>query len=249
MTDEFDALEAENWLHFKFFREQRSDDAWRTQLDWYHDVLRSVVKPWVSTNRNIRFVFFGIYGPEPYSVEPQNYVKRISSRPSGKVNYVRLRAFVPQDRQAVNDALIETVQNHRTAIWDYEILEGYNVLDDLGNRFGRLDSGSIDNNRTTLFIRYWDAACRYILEILTRPGNWDSNVDVWGIPHLVNNSLGAWLRVSSVKCPSCSTAMYMATWWPIPQQLLSQLGISSNAPICLFMCPQCPSVALAPINI
>jgi ribosomal protein S27AE len=145
-------------------------------------------------------------------------------------------------------SLVSVIQSNIALTCDYEILE-YRVRDDLGNRYGRLNDGTIDDHRTVMFIRYWDAACRYILEILTTLRNWDSNVDVWGIPHLVNNSLGAWLRLSNAQCARCSTSMYLATHTEIPQQLRQRLATFSKAPICLFLCPQCSSVTVASTNI
>lgn len=100
-----------------------------------------------------------------------------------------------------------------------------------------------------MFIRYWDAACRYILELIDDPGNWDANVDVWGIPHLVVNSLGAWLRVSEAHCPNCDARMYMATWGEIPTELRGQLMNMTMIPISLFICPQCNAGALASTRI
>ena len=46
-----------------------------------------------------------------------------------------------------------------------------------------------------------------------REPNWALDIDVWGIPHLVNNSLGGWLRPERdpVPCPTCQTHMYMNT--------------------------------------
>jgi len=250
--NEPDILRAENWLHFKFYREQQRDDTWHSQLDWYHNVLRDLVRPWINSYEDIRFVFFGIYGPEIYEAENQGYEKCVGSLPTGRVSYIRLRAFIPRDRQTMNGALIADIKNHNHLFWDYEILKGYDVKDDLGNRFGRLRNRTIDNHRTILFIKYWDAACRYILEILSGPGDWDTNVDVWGIPHLVNNSLGSWLRVSDIeelKCPTCRTLMYIATWGIIPEQLRSQLNGMSRAPIFLSKCPQCSLTTLIPMNI
>ena len=248
MTNESGILETANWLYFKLYRKCERGDTWKTPLDWYHDVVRNLVKPWVNSNAKIKFVFFGIYGPENYSVEPVEYQRRISSQPEGRFNYIRLRACVPESMDSVKNGLATAIQGNAALVWDYEVL-GYRVRDDLGNRYGKLNDGTIDDHRTVTFVRYWDAACRYILEILTSKGNWDNNVDVWGIPHLVNNSLGAWLRVSSAKCPRCSTSMYLATWQEIPQQLRSQPPAFSNAPICLFVCPQCSSMILGSTNI
>lgn len=248
MANESGILETENWLYFKLYRKYVDGDSWKTPLDWYHNVVRDVVKPWVNSNVEVRFVFFGIYGPEDYRAEPVDYQRRASSHSEGRFNYVRLRANITENMDSVKNSLAAAIQANTALIFDYEILE-YRVRDDLGNRYGRLNDGTIDDHRTVMFIRYWDAACRYIMEVLTSPGNWDNNVDVWGVPHLVNNSLGAWLRISNANCPRCSTSMYLATWQEIPQQLRPQLAAILNAPVCLLVCPQCSSAIMAPMNI
>jgi hypothetical protein len=248
MVNESGILETENWLYFKLYRKSMDGDSWKTPLDWYHNVLRDVVKPWVNSNVEVKLVFFGIYGPEDYGVEPVEYQRRISSHSDERFYYVRLRANVTENMGRVKNSLAAMIQANTALIFDYEILE-YRVRDDLGNRYGRLNDGTIDDQRTVMFIRYWDAACRYIMEVLTSPGNWDNNVDVWGVPHLVNNSLGAWLRISDANCPRCSISMYLATWREMPHQLRPQLAAIPNAPICLLVCPQCSFAIMAPMNI
>ncbi|HKM50421.1 MAG TPA: hypothetical protein VJZ75_04505 [Candidatus Bathyarchaeia archaeon] len=240
---------SQRWLYLKLYRQEIAGEAWKTKLDWYHSVLRNIVKPWVYQYNEIGFIFFSVYGPENYSVETQEYERRVDSPPPSMVRYVRLRAYVTGNKENVKQAFVASVRSHADIVQDYEILRGYSVLNDLGNRYGRANDSSIDNRRTMMFIRYWDAACRYILEILTAPGNWDENVDVWGIPHLVNNSLGGWLRVADKRCSRCSSRMYMCTWTEIPPQLRPQLDGMTYVPICLLVCPQCSNGLLEPNNI
>jgi len=118
----------------------------------------------------------------------------------------------------------------------------FHVRNDLGNRYG-----SNRDDQTLQFVRYWDAACRYILSILTFPGNWAQDVDVMGIPHLVNNSLGAWLRPerNPVPCPRCQTHMYMAT----ARSQLSPPVLTNQVPFVLFICPNCSQHDFFSINI
>lgn len=52
-------LNAQNWLYKKFYRVPKDDDTWKSQLDWCHTVVRTIVKPWVAENPEIEF-FFGI---------------------------------------------------------------------------------------------------------------------------------------------------------------------------------------------
>ena len=59
--------------------------------------------------------------------------------------------------------------------------------------YGRDRNGVINQQNTTRFMQYWDAGCRYILSIISESEGWEENVDVWGVPHLINNALGGWL--------------------------------------------------------
>jgi len=116
----------------------------------------------------------------------------------------------------------------------------YHVREDLGRRYG-----SNNDEQTVRFARYWDAACRYILSILTTPGNWLQDVDVWGIPHLVNNSLGAYLRVSDCSSPCGHQMAYLETDFsplsaPTPFQAI---------PAFRFRCPICSADWFASANI
>jgi len=124
----------------------------------------------------------------------------------------------------------------------------YHVRDDLGRRYG-----SRNDNQTLCFIRYWDSACRYILSILTLPGNWISGVDVWGIPHLVNNSLGAMLRLSGSLCPYCHASLYLNTAIAearkMPPNLQAMLPYFQTIPVFLMLCPNCGEPWLASTNI
>jgi hypothetical protein len=84
-------LNSRNWLYFKLYRLCRANDTWKTQLDWYHEVLRSIVRPWVARHTDIRYIFFGIYGPENHSLEANEseYVRKLGQQPAGIVSYIR----------------------------------------------------------------------------------------------------------------------------------------------------------------
>jgi hypothetical protein len=248
MTDTNEILLSENWLQSKLYRNPNAP-AWN--LDWYHDVLRDVVRPFVLSTEEVQAVFFGIYGPTPYELENEDEYERKIAPPKSKVVFIRLRAYVGSDnKKTVRNKLMEMMDSHRNLVWDYEIFKEYRVRDDLGGRYGRRSDGSIDDNRTLLFIRYWDSGCRYILSILGDKGNWESNVDVWGIPHLINNSLGSWLRPPGAKCKKCGNLMYMATSVaPVFSSLLPQLSSLGHLPIFLFVCPNCKEETIRISNI
>jgi len=238
-------LSRKNWLFYKLYKNPTSSNDWKSNLDWYHQILLNIVKPTVNNNPEIRVVFFGFYGPKAYDTEGETYERKIDP-PSSNVDFIRLRVSVKRGRKRhVKSAFRISINQNRNIVWDYESMVTYNVSNDLGTRFG-----SSFDDQTLEFVRYWDAACRYILSILTFPGNWTQNVDVWGIPHVVNNSLGAWLRPerAPVLCPNCQTHMYMSTAiTPVTlgQPITSQIRV----PHFLFVCPNCSNQYLNSTNI
>jgi len=38
-------LTNENWLYFKIYKDPKEPLHWKSNLDWYHRVLREIVKP------------------------------------------------------------------------------------------------------------------------------------------------------------------------------------------------------------
>ncbi|MDQ1279278.1 MAG: hypothetical protein QG670_538 [Thermoproteota archaeon] len=254
-------LDSENWVHYKLYRSPRESSHWKLILDWYHKVLREIVRPLVDSTADIESVLFGIYSPGLPSLQDKydrytqyetadKYERRIRI-PEANVIFIRLRLYAdPTHRKSVSEKLKERIEANKILIWDFEILRDYKVMEDLGNRYGRRSSGSIDEDMTVHFIRYWDAACRYILSILIENGNWNQSVDVWGIPHKLNNSLGGWLRFTDAKCPKCGKTMYMATGpIPIPQSFLPILSKFKRAPIFILSCPDCNMGGIAELNI
>ena len=235
-------LDERNWIFSKLYKDPNSPSNWKPNLDWYHQTLINVVRPIVLSMPEIRVVFFGMYGPTTYSAEGETYERQ--RRLSGNnLVFIRLRFGVAKGGKTnTKNALLAAIAQNTNLVWEHEVMRTYRVMNDLGSRYG-----SNTNAQTLQFIRYWDAACRYILSILTSPGNWISDVDVWGIPHLVNNSLGAWLRPERgpVPCPRCHSHMYMATC-SCSFSPTRQIG---TAPYFLFICPSCNRKYFHPMNI
>ena len=239
-------MHSEKWGYFKLYKKSQSDCSWKSILDWYHESLRIIVSPFIDASKEVEAVLFSLYGPQQYDVEDGDRYERVITPPDSDVVFIRLRMYVGQnDKKAVNKRLQESINSRRNIIWDYELLNKYNARQDLGGRYGRLIDGSIDDERTIRFIRYWDSGCRYILSIISDSGNWDKNVDVWGVPHLINNALGGWLRPTNVKCPNCKELMYMATYVTRLPEAVSIIGVPSF----LFACPRCNRQLVVPTNI
>ena len=245
ILQEMNILKEKYWLFFKLYKNPDSPSDWKSNLDWYHQTLNNVIKPIVVGTPEIRVVFFGFYGPTTYSTEGETYERQIrqSRRSMNDLVYIQPRLSIKWgSKRNTRNALVTSINNNRHLVWDYEIMKTYHVRNDLGSRYG-----SNNDAQTLEFIRYWDAACRYILSILVLSGNWIHDVDVWGIPHLVNNSLGAWLRPERgpVPCPRCQTHMYMVTSicsLSPPQQ-------TNTIPYFLFACPNCRNQLCRPCNV
>jgi hypothetical protein len=236
-------LDAGDWLYLKLFKQMRVRDDWRAYLDWFHDTLRTIIKPWVASHNDVSSVFFLNY-IEDYHVEEQNYERRIDPSPTGRVSFIRLRAYVPQNRSTVKADLLAAIRASTSPVNDYEILDGYDVRSDLGKRFAKLGR-DVNDEVTILFVSYLDSACRFILRVMGSGPNWDSGVDVWGIPHLINNSLGGWLRTRHARCSICGAEMYMAAG----QVTLQSPVQVSEVPTFLFICPSCETQIVGSSNI
>lgn len=237
-----DILRENNWIHFKLYKIPSTTIHWKTALDWYHEVLITIVKPLVENNDTVRVVLFGIYVSD-YGVDQEEYKKQISP-PSAHVTYIRLRLSVAPEHQAeVERKLVDSIGVNSNLVWEYEVMRTYHVRNDLGNRFG-----SNDDAQTLRFVRYWDAACRYIMSILTPQTNWRSDVDVRGILHMVTNSLGSTLRVSSsASCPACRNGvMFLETQILTGQQVTVSL---SSLPLFFVRCGTCNHQEILPCNV
>lgn len=235
-----DLLDDDKWIFLKIYRGPSVQHDWKSQLDWYHEILIAIIRPAVESMPDITLVFFGIYGPTPYENEKERYDRQIKA-PSSDVTFIRLRLSVPMSgKTAVTEKFVNLLETNGNLIGDYELMTTYHVRDDLGKRFG-----SGNDEQTLRFTRYWDSAYRYILSILASPRNWAQNVDVWGIPHMVNNSLGAYLRLGT-KSTCCHESLYMATEAAFDRSIKLS---SDHFPLLVVFCPRCGSHYFLPTNI
>lgn len=148
-----------------------------------------------------------------------------------------------KNKDAIKNEFVSDILKNKNLIWDYEVMNTFNVMRDLGSRYG-----SKNEDQTLRFVRYWDAGCKYILSILTMPGNWIVDVDVWGIPHLINNSIGAWLRHKpSDVCSKCGGQMYINTTGGVQFRFSEEADIKT--PLFALVCKNCSSGDPANMNI
>jgi len=238
----------ENWIQFTLYDDPDARWTWKQALDWYHNVLRTAIRPVVESEKSIEIVLFSHYGPSSYEPPDRRICQRtLSSIPDKPTRYIRLRIFPAVHERENIVARLEDRLRAQHCAWDYEILTEYDVLGDLGNRFGRNQDGSIEHERTLRFVRYWDAGCRYILSVIADSGNWEKNVEIWAVPHLINNALGSWLRHPNVKCNNCGEFGYMRT--NVTNAQLAAKGLEIRVPMFAFGCPKCGSQWIGCTNI
>ena len=236
----------ENWIQFKLYDDPSIERNWKGHLNWYHTMLRSL-RPIIENEQDILISFFTVYGPQHYDAfERVIAEKSLPNPPDRNVRFIKLRIFpLLGRREQVRGSLEERFDACR-GLWDYETLREYDVTEDLGNRYGRNENGTVDHDRTLRFMKYWDAGCRYILSVIAESGTWQNNVDVWGIPHLINNALGGWLRVPNGKCDCggdlCIGTSYFQNATPVTMSVTS-------VPLFLTGCSSCDRMTLRSINI
>lgn len=218
-------LNEEKWIYFRLFAKNDFLQNWVTMNRWYTKVLNRIVKPVVTQyDETVTAIFFGIYGGD-YKQEQGCVMDESTSTDLGsnKVLFIRLRLCVSQRTSEIKDSLNELIhENNTDLILTHEECR-YRVASDLGNRYAKTSDGTINEERLLNFINYWNGACRYILSILVKD-TLDDEVDIWGIPHLINNSLGTKLSMNSenkesirisgnpqYNCPICGEILFMDT--------------------------------------
>lgn len=233
----------ENWIQFKLYDDPEINRDWRSFLLWYHTTLRTL-RPIVEFEQGVVLTLFTTYGPQDYENSERAIAERsLPNIPNGKVCFIRLRIFPLSGlRNRIKDAF-EKEFNTLRGLWNYETFTEYDVLGDLGNRYGRDGTGIINRENTLRFMRYWDAGCRYVLSIMSESGTWEDNVDVWGIPHLINNALGGWLRLPSAKC-TCGGKLYITTSY-----VEIKIASATAVPLFLSCCSKCENRSLVSTNI
>lgn len=236
-------LDTSSWVQLKVFMNIGREASWREKLNCYYGIL-SLLQPTPINRQIIDAFFFSQYGPKDYSPEPDTmYIRRIESPPQTQISYIRLRIHPIDGRreeviQATSSALLE-----QEIVLDFEILNEYNTIGDLGNRFGRNDDNTIDDEATVNFVKYWDAGCRYILSVLN-DSDIRQNVDVWGIPHLINNAVGSFLRLP-FNCPDCGGRVWLLTGLVSLEQEIRM----NTLPVFLGACQRCGRTTSTPTNI
>jgi len=227
-------LKPKGWIQLKVLMNLSSETDLRGKLNCYYGIL-SLLRPILTNRQLIDVIFFSQYGPEDYTPESEIlYVKRVQALPTNKISYIRIRIHPMEGKRAVVIDSVSRLLTNQTLVWDFEIFNEYDTRGDLGNRYGRRDDTTIDDEATINFVKYWDAGCRYILSVLNDSNDFRQNVDVWGIPHLINNAVGSVLRLPR-KCQKCNGRLWLIT---SPIKIEQEIK-TKTFPLFLAICPEC----------
>ncbi len=152
------ALDKTKWLQYNIFLKLSEHPLFREMLECYHDSVR-LFRRAIDNDERVIALFFTHYGPQEYEKSPETmYERKLIEYPKGKVVYIRLRLHVQEaNRASVKDTLSALIDSERRLILDHEILKEYDATKDLGQRYATNHDGTIDNDRTIRFIRYWDS--------------------------------------------------------------------------------------------
>ena len=227
-------LEPTSWIQLKVFMNLDGDANWREKLNCYYGIL-SLLRPILTNRQLIDVFFFTQYGPKDYTPERKElYLKRLPVSPTNKISYIKLRIHPIDGKRADVIDLFSSTFTDQALVWNFEILKEYDTRGDLGDRYGRKDDNTIDDEATINFVKYWDAGCRYILSVLNDSNDFMQNVDVWGIPHLINNAVGSCLRLPG-KCKKCKGRLWLMT-----NPIEIEREIKTNTfPLFLAICQDC----------
>jgi len=196
-----------------------------TAMNWYTSVLSRIVKPVVTQyDEIVKATFFGFYGGDYDNAEGCTMDETTKTDLTNRrVLFIRLRICLSERKNEVKNRLDEIIHQHNTDLIKTHEDCIFRVETDLGNRYAKTSDNTISEERLLNFINYWNGACRYILSILVND-KLDNTVDIWGVPHLTNNSLGTKFnmnfenedlrrrgRTPAYLCPKCGETLYMDT--------------------------------------
>ena len=242
-------LDTKGWIQLKVFMNLDKEATQRMKLNIYYGILL-LLKPILTNEQLIDAFFYSQYGPEDYTPEPKKlYIKRVRALPTCKVSYIRIRIHPMEGKHADVIDSVSRLLTNQILVWDFEILNEYDTRGDLGNRYGRKDDNTIDDEATINFVKYWDAGCRYILSVLNDSNDFRQNVDVWGIPHLINNAVGSSLRLPG-KCQKCKGRLWLMTSpVNVEQEITLKTLPLKILPLFLTICQDCGQTIAITSNI
>lgn len=175
-----------DWLYYRIYA--------KPSQEWYYDLLREVVRPFILENDKLIDSFFFFYYNHLYGVPPYEggiEAKEPKFKKGDEVWFIRLRVLAEQEHlKTLDDSLIKYIDNSTAALEKEKCI--FDEKADLGSRFGE--------TRRELVRKYLEYASRITLSLLDEPKDKTYYDKLSGLIHLPSNMLK---YAIVVRCPKC----------------------------------------------
>lgn len=165
----------EEWLYYKIYA--------KSIENWYQNLLREIVQPFVSENeKQIKsFFFFKYYFQYGIGEGIENTCEqKLKVNRGDEISFIRLRVLSEQENISdLETNLLKLIDGCQSVLEKEKCT--YDEMADLGNRFGK--------ERVEVVRKYLESACRVSLSLLgeTRDENYFKKIS--GLIHLPSNVL------------------------------------------------------------
>lgn len=176
-----------DWLYYRIYAKPRPN------LDWY-DLLKEVVRPFISENDKLIESFFFLCYQMRYGID-EGLEKGCEQKfEVGEwVRFIRLRVLAEQENLKTLDERLNKSMDETPTVIEREKCT-YDEKEDLGGRFGE--------TRRELVRKYLEYASRITLSLLDEPQDDKYYEKICGLIHLPSNMLNYRIVVT---CPNCKT--------------------------------------------
>ena len=178
--------ESKDWIYYRIYAKPVDD--------WYPQLLKEVVKPFVTQYEESIDDFFFFKYQHPYAVRPYDEIETDEPmfREGELVRFIRFRVSVYEKNiKNLEKKLLAIIKNSSTVLANEKCK--YNEVADLGNRFGK--------QRVKEVRKYLEHACRLKLSMLDEEIDLKHFEKICGFIHLTSNILEYQVIV---QCSNCS---------------------------------------------
>lgn len=176
----------EEWLYYKIYA--------KSVENWYQNLLREIVHPFVSENEKQIKSFFFLKYHFPYGIGEgieNTCEQKLKVNKGNLISFVRFRILTEkEDISDLEAKLLKLIEACQTVLEKEKCK--YDDIVDLGNRFGK--------ERVEIVRKYLESACRVSLSLLGEQKNDNYLNKISGLIHLPSNILE--YRVG-LKCSRC----------------------------------------------
>jgi hypothetical protein len=175
-----------DWLYYKIYA--------RPIENWYQNLLREIVLPFISENEKQIESFFFLKYHFRFEIDEgieNTCEQRIRANRGDLISFIRFRVLTEQENILdLEEKLLKLIEACQTVLEKEKCT--YDEMADLGNRFGK--------ERFELVRKYLEYACRISLSLLEeqRDANYFNKIS--GLIHLPSNILEHRVRFP---CPHC----------------------------------------------